>query len=89
MIIDIGKNDLDDKWTIEDLIELQGRLTDEEFKERLATIQSDSERLKVSANLLNDREALPERYKELVLKYKGNKKVDKIEPILFSKNIPN
>lgn len=71
MMLKIAKSDLDNtKWCDDDVISLQLRLTDEEFEE-IEPLKSDMQRLKRCANILNDREALPETYKELVSSYKG------------------
>lgn len=62
-----GESDLKGtKWCEEDVINLQTRLTDEEFEENITPELLDMTRLKVCANILNSRKALPARYKELV-----------------------
>lgn len=72
-----GESDLKGtKWCEEDVINLQTRLTDEEFDENIIPSMLDIERLRVCAKILNDRKALPARYKELVKDYAGSSKAD-------------
>lgn len=79
-----GESDLvGTKWCIEDVINLQTRLTDEEFEQRITSKMPDLERLKVCAEILNSRQALPTRYEELVKEYAGNSKADKTVEINF------
>ena len=77
MILVTGESDLKGtKWCIEDVINLQTRLTDEEFDEHIHEAMLDMDRLRVCAGVLNKRKALPVRYKELVADYAGNSKAD-------------
>jgi hypothetical protein len=77
MILFTGESDLKGtKWCIEDVINLQTRLTDEEFEENISEAMLDMDRLRVCARILNERKALPVRYKELVADYAGNSKAD-------------
>lgn len=72
-----GESDLEGtKWVIEDVINLQSRLTDEEFEENITPEMEDTDRLKKCASILNKREALPAKYKELVKDYAGSKQAD-------------
>lgn len=72
-----GESDLKGtKWCEEDVINLQTRLTDEEFEATITPAMLDMERLTACANVLNKRQALPARYKELVNEYKGSSKAD-------------
>ena len=72
-----GESDLmGTKWCIEDVINLQTRLTDEEFEATITATMLDMDRLKACAKVLNDRKALPARYKELVKEYAGSSKAD-------------
>ncbi len=73
MILFTGDSDLKGtKWCTEDVINLQSRLTDEEFDEHINEAMLDMERLKACARILNTRKALPVRYKELVADYAGH-----------------
>ena len=77
MILFTGESDLKGtKWCTEDVINLQMRLTDEEFDENISDTMLDINRLRVCARVLNERKALPVRYKELVDNYAGNSKAD-------------
>lgn len=77
MILFTGESDLKGtKWCTEDVINLQTRLTDEEFEENISEAMLDMDRLRVCARILNERKALPVRYKELVADYAGNSKAD-------------
>lgn len=77
-----GESDLvGTKWTIEDVINLQTRLTDEEYEENITPEMEDIDRLKKCSSILNKREALPAKYKELVKEYNGSKKADPNESI--------
>lgn len=79
-----GESDLKGtKWCEEDVINLQTRLTDEEFEENITPELSDRERMRRCATILNSRKALPERYKELVAEYAGNSNADPAVRILF------
>ncbi len=79
-----GESDLKGtKWCEEDVINLQTRLTDEEFENNITTELPDSNRLRVCANILNERKALPVAYKELVKEYSGSDNVDTEEKSLF------
>ena len=72
-----GESDLrGTKWCEEDVINLQTRLTDEEFEATISDIMLDMDRLKACAKVLNERQALPVRYKELVESYAGSKNAD-------------
>ena len=72
-----GESDLvGTKWAIEDVINLQTRLTDEEYEESITPDMEDMIRLKKCSSILNKREALPAKYKELVKDYNGSKKAD-------------
>lgn len=77
MILFKGESDLKGtKWSTEDVINLQTRLTDEEFDNNIFETMLDMDRLRVCANVLNERKALPVRYKELVADYAGNSKAE-------------
>lgn len=77
MILFTGESDLKGtKWCVEDVINLQTRLTDEEFDENISEAMLDMDRLRVCARILNERKALPVRYKELVADYAGNSKAE-------------
>ena len=77
MILITGESDLKGtKWSTEDVINLQTRLTDEEFDEHISEAMPDMDRLRVCASVLNKRQALPARYKELVQEYTGSDKAD-------------
>ena len=77
MFIATGESDLKGtKWCTEDVINLQTRLTDEEFDANISEFMLDMDRLKVCARVLNARQALPARYKELVIDYAGSKNAD-------------
>lgn len=79
-----GESDLKGtKWCVEDVIDLQSRLTNEEFEESITPELEDMKRLKVCAKILNERKALPARYKELVKEYKGSSNADPEEKILM------
>ena len=79
-----GESDLKGtKWCEEDVINLQTRLTDEEFEENITPELSDRERMRRCANILNSRKALPARYKELVAEYAGNSNADPDVKILM------
>jgi hypothetical protein len=72
-----GETDLKGtKWCTEDVVNLQTRLTDEEFDANISEFMLDMDRLKVCANILNERQALPARYKELVKEYAGSKNAE-------------
>jgi len=72
-----GESDLEGtKWVIEDVINLQTRLTDMEYEEIITPEMDDMTRLKKCSSILNKREALPAKYQELVKDYKGSKKAD-------------
>ena len=72
-----GESDLKGtKWCEEDVINLQTRLTNEEFEATITDIMLDMDRLKACAKVLNDRKALPARYKELVNDYAGSSNAD-------------
>ena len=72
-----GESDLrGTKWCEADVINLQTRLTDEEFEETIKATMLDMERLKACARVLNSRQALPAKYKELVKEYAGSSKAD-------------
>lgn len=72
-----GESDLKGtKWCEEDVINLQTRLTDEEFEATITPKMEDMDRLKACAKVLNKRQALPARYKELVKEYAGSKNAD-------------
>lgn len=82
MQIILGESDLNGtQWVIEDVIELQTRLTDEEFEATVTEQMEDMQRLKNCAKVLNDREALPARFKDLVEDYKGSAKADPYEQV--------
>ena len=84
MILIHGESDLKGtKWCEEDVINLQTRLTDEEFEENITPDLSDRERMRRCANILNSRKALPTRYKELVADYAGNSNADPEVKILM------
>ena len=77
MQIFTGVSDLDgSEWCEEDVINLQRRLTDEEFEDNILEGMSDTLRLSTCARILNSREALPARYKSLVQDYAGSSKAD-------------
>lgn len=77
MILFTGESDLKGtKWCTEDVINLQMRLTDEEFEENISDTMLDMDRLRVCARILNERKALPVRYKELVSNYASNSKAE-------------
>lgn len=77
-----GESDLrGTKWCEEDVINLQTRLTDEEFEATITATMPDMDRLKACANVLNQRQALPARYKELVNEYAGSSKAEPDEEI--------
>lgn len=77
MILFTGESDLSGtKWCEEDVINLQTRLTNEEFEETITSKMDDMDRLKACAKVLNRRQALPARYKELVKEYTGSKNAD-------------
>lgn len=77
MFIVTGESDLKGtKWCTEDVINLQTRLTDEEFDTNISEFMADMDRLRVCARVLNERQALPVRYKELVTEYAGSKNAD-------------
>lgn len=79
-----GESDLKGtKWCEEDVINLQTRLTDEEFEANITPELLDSHRLKVCANILNARKALPAVYKELVEEYSGSDNADTEEKSLY------
>jgi hypothetical protein len=79
-----GESDLKGtKWCEEDVINLQTRLTDEEFEENITPELLDMERMRRCANILNSRKALPARYKELVSDYAGNANADPVVKILM------
>ncbi len=79
-----GESDLKGtKWCEEDVINLQTRLTDEEFEAHITPVLLDRERLRVCANILNERNALPARYKELVAEYAGSDNADPEVKSLF------
>ncbi len=67
---------------MEDLIILQKRLTDSEYI-RINGIQDDVIRVKKVAELLNNRRALPPRYKVLIGKWRGFEGINVKEDILF------
>lgn len=70
MILKTGNSDLEGtKWDLEDVFNLQGMLTDEEFEENITDDMGDMKRLRVCAKILNERAALPGRFKELVKDY--------------------
>lgn len=72
-----GESDLrGTKWCEEDVINLQTRLTNEEFEATITDTMLDMDRLKACASVLNKRQALPARYKELVTEYAGSKNAD-------------
>lgn len=84
MILFKGESDLKgSKWCEEDVINLQTRLTDEEFDENISEFMLDMDRLRVCAKILNSRKALPSRYKELVEEYAGNSNADPEVKVLF------
>lgn len=69
----LGESDLKGtKWCFEDVADLQSRLTEEEFEENITPELDSMDRLKICANILNSRKALPARYKELVTNYAGS-----------------
>ena len=73
MIMFKAKSDLiGTRWAVEDVFTLQRMLTDEEFEENITDNMGDMQRLKVCSKILNEREALPARYKELVKDWKKN-----------------
>lgn len=77
MFIATGETDLKGtKWCTEDVIDLQTRLTDEEFDANITANMLDMTRLRVCARILNKRQALPARYKELVDEYTGSKNAE-------------
>ena len=77
MILIHGESDLKGtEWCEEDVINLQTRLTDEEFEENITPELSDRERMRRCANILNSRKALPARYKDLVDEYAGSDNAD-------------
>ena len=79
-----GESDLKGtKWCEEDVINLQTRLTDEEFEANITPELLDMERMRRCANILNSRKALPVRYKELVAEYAGNSNADPEVKILM------
>ena len=79
-----GESDLrGTKWCEEDVINLQTRLTDEEFEANITELMLDMDRLRVCANILNGRKALPARYKELVKDYAGSSNADPDVTILM------
>ena len=79
-----GESDLKGtKWCEEDVINLQTRLTDEEFEENITPELLDMTRLRICANILNSRKALPARYKELVAEYAGSDNADPEVKILM------
>jgi hypothetical protein len=51
-------------------------LTDEEFEANIKPDLEDMARLNICADILNKREALPAKYKELVRDYAGSKNAD-------------
>lgn len=72
-----GESDLvGTKWVIEDVINLQTRLTNEEFESSITPELEDMARLRICSDILNKREALPAKYKELVRDYAGSKNAD-------------
>lgn len=84
MVLIHGESDLKGtKWCEEDVINLQTRLTDEEFEANITPDLSDRKRLRVCANILNSRKALPARYKELVAEYAGSDNADPEVKILM------
>lgn len=84
MILFHGESDLKGtKWCEEDVINLQMRLTGEEFDANITEFMLDMDRLKVCANILNSRKALPARYKELVADYAGSSNADPEVKILL------
>lgn len=79
-----GESDLKGtKWCEEDVINLQTRLTDEEFEANITPELSDRERMRRCATILNGRKALPARYKELVTDYAGSDHADPEVKILM------
>lgn len=79
-----GESDLKGtKWCEEDVIDLQTRLTDEEFSENINEKMLDMDRLKVCAEILNKRKALPARYIELVKDYAGSDNADPEVKVIF------
>ena len=77
MMLITGESDLlGTKWSTEDVVNLQMRLTDEEFEATITPYMQDMARLKACAEVLNARSALPARYKELVTEYNGSKNAD-------------
>lgn len=71
------------KWCEEDVINLQTRLTDEEFEANISEVMLDKQRLEVCAQILNKRKALPAKYKELVSDYAGSSNADPDTEIIF------
>lgn len=72
-----GESDLKGtKWCEEDVIDLQTRLTDEEFENNITPEVDDTGRLRICAKILNERKALPARYRELVSEYNGSSNSD-------------
>lgn len=79
-----GESDLaGSKWCEEDVINLQTRLTDEEFEANISEVMLDKQRLEVCAQILNKRKALPAKYKELVSDYAGSSNADPDTEIIF------
>lgn len=79
-----GESDLKGtKWCEEDVINLQTRLTDEEFASSITDTLPDIDRLRVCADILNKRQALPAKYKELVKDYSGSSKAEPDRKINF------
>lgn len=84
MFITTGESDLKGtKWCTEDVINLQTRLTDEEFDANITESMLDMIRLRVCARILNERQALPAIYKELVDEYKGSKNAEPEKEIIL------
>jgi hypothetical protein len=79
-----GESDLKGtKWCVEDVVNLQTRLTNEEFEENITNSMADMDRLVICSNILNNRQALPARYKELVKDYAGSSKADPDNSVIF------